>query len=252
MWRVADELRQILARDREAQVERMLRCTTDWDQTAKFCKELGLRGATFKPLDWWPELREFNAASPTALEPDQYRDSPSGRWRYCRRTLPRGHVLSLYSGNRKGCCCFDSDVVLPALWQRRHYGGFGEAPLMSMTPMEMLSLLPGTRLAKGHTVVAGLGLGYQLIEVSKRRNVKKLTLIERDAELVEWLWPKIEPHLGQAVEIVIGDVEQVLLHMEADVALVDTFPSYGGNDLWRGNHAMALGVKRIWCWGGAQ
>ena len=80
----------------------------------------------------------------------------------------------------------------------------------------------------------------------------KLTLVEKSQDLVDWLYPRIKPHLGMEVEVIVGDAWHVLLNMEADVALVDIFENSGGND-WEQSklRRLCLGIKYIWCWGTA-
>ena len=70
-------------------------------------------------------------------------------------------------------------------------------------------------------------------KVSWRPGVTKLVLIERDAELVQWLMPRLRtilnPWLLPSLDIRIGDAFETLpLVRNADVALVDIFPNFGG------------------------
>ena len=68
--------------------------------------------------------------------------------------------------------------------------------------MEFFTLRGGTRFSRGHTVVAGLGLGHQLREVTHRKQVKRVTLIERSQSLLDFIMPALKPLLGPApVEI---------------------------------------------------
>ena len=57
----------------------------------------------------------------------------------------------------RGSVVFDDDVELPVLYEKRADGNWGMYPWMSLTPAELLTLRPGTKLARGHTVIAGLG-----------------------------------------------------------------------------------------------
>jgi hypothetical protein len=57
--------------------------------------------------------------------------------------------------------------------------------------------------------------------------------------------PKITPHLGQPVEIIVGDAYAVVPKMHADVALIDIFPDYGGNSF----NVHCPNIAAIWCWG---
>lgn len=61
----------------------------------------------------------------------------------------------------------------------------GEETWMSLTPLEIESHLLPLFSAKGHTVVAGLGLGMISLNLLAKQAVKKLTILEFDAELIE-------------------------------------------------------------------
>ncbi len=121
---------------------------------------------------------------------------------------------------------------------------------MSLTPAELMTLRPGTRMAKGHTIIAGLGLGHQLIEVAKRLPVKRVTVVELDEELADWIMPVIRPHLRKKVDVVIGDAYEVIPKLKGDVALIDIFPGYG--DGFRRVEELrraSPGIKKFWGWG---
>ncbi len=124
---------------------------------------------------------------------------------------------------------------------------------MSFTPMEFFTLRSGTKLAKGHTIVAGLGMGYQLEQVCKKRSVKKVTLIEKDQEIVDWIFPRLDLN-GKEVDVIIGDAEELILDMTADVALIDIYKGYGGNGdgivdrIYRSKNGK---IGKVWVWGSA-
>jgi spermidine synthase len=118
---------------------------------------------------------------------------------------------------------------------------------MSLTPAELMSMRTGLRFANGHTIVAGLGLGHLLIEVTKKKSVKRVTLVEIDQELIAWLYPKIKPHLQQEVEIIVGDANKVIPGLEADAALIDIDSSYGNNRFL----APHQHIHKVWVWGSA-
>lgn len=204
--------------------------------------------------------------------------SPSGRYCYAKKILPAYGLLDTVSGSKKGRVFFDAPAMIPMLFERKqHEGGFydfPEMPWMSLTPMELMSLRPGTRMAKGHTIVAGLGLGHQLIEVSHKPTVTEITLVERSHELVSWLLPHIRSHMDPRVplRVLIGDAYKIVPQLTADVALIDIFARYGGNrERWldrtteilkgggwsyrRGRDTRARtqscpGIKKVWIWGG--
>ncbi|OHD23803.1 MAG: hypothetical protein A2Y38_17080 [Spirochaetes bacterium GWB1_59_5] len=73
------------------------------------------------------------------------------------------------------------------------------------------------------------------------------------AELMQWMLPRIQPHLcGRQIEVVVGDAYDVLPKLTADVAIVDIFDMYGNNNEERDNlQDDCKNIKRLWCWGAA-
>ena len=240
--------REALARRLDA---RLASCVP-WRPNMKWQRELNLRA------DSWDLPEPFPGVVPSdlpvdALERGMFVDSPQGTFRYCVRLHRRGRPLLTWWRGQSGTVIFDGDVAIPALFQRRpapDEARWMPYPWMSLTPAELLSLRPGTRLARGHTVVAGLGLGHQLVEVSRRVQVKRVTLVELSAELVDWLLPQIRPRIRRPLAVEVGDAFEVLPRLRADVALVDIYPEYGGNA--RATERLARtspGIRRVWGWG---
>lgn len=233
--------------------ERLASCV-DWTPAAKWEPELNFRGATYEVMEVFAGV--VPSADPVHdLPPDAFRDSPSGRFRYCVRLQKAGYPLLTWWKSQVGTVVFDTDVPIPALFERREPGDPGsgpwrQSPWMSLTPAEILSLRPGTRLAKGRVVIGGLGLGHQLVAVSKRLQVKRVILVERSQELVDWLLPQIQPRVRKPLEVVVGDAYEVFPTLRADVALVDIFPGYGNNQAAMDEMARrSPGIKKWWGWG---
>lgn len=212
----------------------------DWSPDLRWQPTLVLTGASFEKAV--EKFRFFDVA------PGERVYDASKAWFFKYMTLPRGRSLRTMSGRRKGHVYFDTDVQIPTLFA----SSCPDEPWMSITPMELLTLRPGTKRAKGRVVVAGLGLGHQLIEAANRRSVTSVVVIERDASLVTWLMPHIERHLPAGkVQVVIGDAWKELPKLEADVALVDVFPNYGGNSIPYEVQKTATGIRSWWVWGAA-
>lgn len=250
--RMSKEQRAKLRDAARAAMEQRLAAAVPFDPEVKWAPELTFQAAGFPTRSLWP-VKPLVTDNVNAAEPDQLVVSPGGRFCYCEKVIPRGTKLKTFRGKQVGEVRFDGPLVVPTLHEL-DWGGevWRYEPWMSLVPMEYLSLRAGTRLARGRVVVAGLGLGHQLVEVSQRRNVRSLVLIERDAELVEWLFPRLAPHLRIPVEVIVGDVRSVLPGLRADVALVDVFPGYGGNGfVAAGFRQRCPDIGRIWCWGGA-
>jgi hypothetical protein len=233
--------------------ERLSACVP-WSPAAKWEPKLNIQGDTYQVLELFPGVVATDA-DVDALLPGQFVDSPGGRFRYCVRLHKRGQPLLTWWGAEVGTVIFDSDVIIPALYQAREPDEPGtrrwnDAPWMSLTPAEIMTLRPGTRLAKGKVVIAGLGLGHQLIEVTKRLQVKRVVVVELDQELVDWMMPALKPHLRKPVEVIVGDAYDVIPKLSADVALIDIFPGYG--DGFKRVAELARrspGIKRFWGWG---
>lgn len=231
--------------------EDLLKVPVDWTPDIKWQKELAIRASTWQP-DLLFDVPVIDAVDPNRVAESDMVVSPKGEWCYFVKRLPRGGALWTAKGSQHGSVVFDGPVPIPALHTKSRWrNGWEPAPMMSITPMELLTLRPGTRLGRGSVVVAGLGLGHQLIEVSKRHQVKRLVLIEKSQDLVDFIMPKIETRLARKLDdIIVGDVFKELPKLTADVAIVDTFPGYGGNiDDKRKLERTSKNVGRIWVWG---
>ena len=225
-----------------------------WSAGMPWKSELQIQGDTYRVLELWPGIVASDAPV-DQLEAGQFVDSPTGKFRYCVRLHRAGQALLTWWGNQVGTVLFDKDVIIPALYQVRAPdepgdGHWSETPWMSLTPAELMTLRPGTRMAKGRTLVAGLGLGHQLIEVSKRVQVKRVILVELDQELVDWILPRIRPHLKTRLDVHVGDAYEIIPKLSADVALIDIFPGYGDgfkrvDELARASPK----IKKFWGWG---
>ena len=257
----------------EERRERLAKPATPWSPDLKWEPRLNLQAKT------WLSWRLFDV-KPTRHHNPNYEDkpegkfelSPSGEFMYCHKLLKRGEMIGTISGSKTGDVLFDDDVIIPGLHQRARNGErWRERPWMSITPMELMTQRPGLRFSKGHTIVAGLGLGWFLMQCRAKKSVKKVTLVEKSQELVDWLLTserifdaaKIPSHKLAPMEVVVGDAYEVIPKMKADVAVIDIYEGYGGNDFLedltykhRGGTLLpeerrCEGIGRIWNWGKA-
>ncbi len=234
--------------------EGRLRQCVPWSSATKWTPKLNFKGSTYRVLELFPGI--VASDDPVdALLPGQFVDSPGGTFRYCVRLQRRGKPLLTWWGSQVGTVIFDTDVIIPALYERRGpddpgEGQWQEAPWMSLTPAELMTLRPGTRLAKGRTLIAGLGLGHQLIVVTKRLQVKRILLVELNQELVDWILPVVVEHVRKPVDVHVGDAYEIIPKLKADVALIDIFPGYGdGFKRVEELAARSPAIKRFWGWG---
>ncbi len=254
--------RQRRAELREQMINERLAKAEPWTNKTPWRRHLTLTASSWTPWSLFGVTPTQCADVNNETAPEgKFITSPSGRFLYCEKILPRAGAIALAQGARQGDVMFDGPVRIPSLHERRgeHWN---ENPWMSVTPMEMMTQRPGTRLARGHVVIAGLGLGFGLFEVLRKRSVKRVTVVEISKELVDWLYPRIMDNIrlraGEKlppVEIVVGDAREVLRDFTADVALVDIFRDYGNNTfhVHGTGHPMASprNIPTVWVWGSA-
>ena len=118
---------------------------------------------------------------PVAVPP--YNVGRYGRWEV-RKTPP--HVTTAYYLPQ------DKNPPGYALY-RMERGRFGNKPWMSFTQMELQSHMPHVAVAYGHTVVAGLGMGMYLFNICQKKNVEKITVIERDQDVIDLFMAVAKP-----------------------------------------------------------
>jgi hypothetical protein len=261
-------------RQEQAVRDRLAKGGVPWSLDIKWEHHLTLQAKT------WVSWNLFDVEPTNHHDPNKepapegkFEYSPSGEFMYCHKRLKRGQMIGTISGSRTGDVLFDADVLIPGLHQKsRSQDVWREQPWMSITPMELMTQRPGLRFSKGHTIVAGLGLGWFLMQCRAKKSVKKVTLVERSQELVDWLLTsgRIERAAGfpegtklAPLEVIVGDAYEVIPKMKADVAVIDIYEGYGGNDFLddltykhRGGTLLpeerrCEGIGRIWNWGKA-
>lgn len=252
---VQDRRRKQREERRVADAARRIPLCVPWTDDIKWAPELNIQARTWKNFSLF-DVAPTRGLHPDNVEKDAQACSPDGKWHYNEVLLAKGQAIETIhlSRQKKGTILFDGDIRIPRLFDRGFGGHFDHNPFMSLTPMEYMTLRPGTARAKGRTLVVGLGLGYQLIEVSKRKQVKELVLIEKDQGLVDWLLPRILPKLHRKLDdVIVGDAYQLLPSMKADIALVDIYRGIYGRferRLMREAVRMSYGeVKALWNWG---
>jgi len=247
------------AREERALQERLTKAEP-WTAKTPWRRSLTLKADSWKPWSVFDVKPTQHHNINRETSPDKFVLSPNGQFLYCEKILPKHAKLALLQGSRQGTVLFDGPVLIPSLHQRTGDGsGWREEPWMSCTPSEIITQRPGLKLAHGHVVIAGLGLGWALVEVLKKRTVTKVTLVEISQELVDWVMPAIAPHirgLGKDMDTIVGDARSVLWDFKADVLLCDIFKDYGSNGFFVNGGGKRFGgrpqnIETVWCWGAA-
>lgn len=135
---------------------------------------------------------------------------------------------------------------------------------MSDSGEERCMMFAAAKLAKGHVLVGGLGLGvYPQFALALHRPVESLTIIERDSEIIDFVtraWLHRFPEHAQKVTIIEGTIEEYLAHTEQtfDTIYLDTWEDADPRFLAHINHLLALASRccspdgTIRCWGYAK
>jgi len=79
-------------------------------------------------------------------------------------------------------------------------------PMMSDTPAEMRDHLEAVRMAKGHCLVAGLGLGMVAEAMLRKKEVDYVTVIEIDENIIELVYPTLDERWGDKLAVIHADI----------------------------------------------
>lgn len=163
------------------------------------------------------------------------------------RILPAEEPLELkLRGDRWiGYAAFNAAIVVPILEVH------GRA-MMGITPFECISQWTGISRAKGHVVMAGLGLGWSLMKIHARKQVRQITVIEKDPEILK----RVRKLLGlndtipKPIDWICGDMWDIAPKLEADLLFADVWPSYSDVSYERERLVKTCpNIKSVWCWG---
>ena len=233
---------------------RRMAAAEPWHPKMHWAPELNLHGDGYElmpPLFDVPPTKHGRVKD--AIAAGEAVLSPTGSWAYSKWILPAGKILSTAYSNKRGTVVFDTDVAIPRI---NRYSciieAWDNAPWMSLTPMEHFTLRGGVRWTKGDVVMGGLGMGYQLWQVARKKTVKHVRVVEVSQDLADWIWPRLMEILGpdaDKCELVVGDAREVIPRLKGDVLLMDIWPSYGGNCWPEVGMANGRDFKRVWCWG---
>jgi len=184
---------------------------------------------------------------------EYYQKSPTGKFYYGNQLLPKGEFLDLYQGQKLGKVCFTGDVIIPTLLNgERKYGGNYDV-WMSITPAKILSQRQGARLATGNVMLGGLGLGWLLWQIAKKKSIKTIHVLEISEELMDWygfaLCEKIAKETTTEIKPIVGDALEYVGEFGPDVRHVldiwDSFPHYPNRE----ETLVANSVNHFWGWG---
>ncbi len=125
----------------------------------------------------WPDLALKKVTVPEGKRGNvvikRFRVTPEGAERYNFHS-----ELDRISGK-----LMDDRSTAPG-WYTGLWMGNGRHPMMSDTPAEMRDHAGFVRAARGDILVAGLGIGLVVENLISKANVRSITVIERDADVI--------------------------------------------------------------------
>ena len=226
-----------------------------WDaDKTKWKSYLVLDGKKYNPESLMPDAYKAKAKEylKSAAKGEH---SPSGRFVFLHIVHPRGEPLNLYQpGTKVGSVRFTTNVNIPCLleWNRARTDA---TTWMSLTPSEMITQRNGIRMAKGEVVVYGLGLGWFLSRVCAKKSVTKVTVVEKEREIIDWLKPKIlalYPQTQKVVDWVCADAYEYAGTAPQDDSrthLFDIWPGFKDAPWDDKFQKLKAKLTRIWGWG---
>ena len=116
--------------------------------------------------------------------------------------------------------CFRTRVEYPAVLEDGR-------EWMTVTPNEIATMEEAVGRARGQVVAMGLGLGYFAFRASEKDEVEKVTVVERDADVIALFREELLPQFprGEKIELIRDDAfdfaRERLPEMDADFVFVD-------------------------------
>ena len=163
-------------------------------------------------------IADYVRPSLSRLDPSPFLDNPymrcirfpqakQGRWTMTRMAYEpyelfvRDDLLCLPDGREiPQLGYFDTRFAYPAVLE-------GGREWMTVTPNEVATMAPALAQVRGHVAVMGLGLGYFAFMASEKDDVRAVTVVERDADVIALFERHILPQFAHRdkVRIVRAD-----------------------------------------------
>lgn len=147
----------------------------------------------------------------------EYKEGKYGEWRLQRLPYTSGYVRGYFAGLQP----FRDNFVLKR----------GDTVWMSLSPMERESQMLHVKAARGHVVIAGLGMGWLVANVARKPEVERVTVLELNPEVVELFGRILPAYEGQEkVTIRQGNALAAVpafLSSPVDLLAADIWPKLG-------------------------
>lgn len=123
---------------------------------------------------------------------------------------------------------------------------------MSLTPSEVFSQREALPLAKGHVLIAGLGLGWLTSKVLENPLVDLVTQIEIDSEIAKFFGNPLQVKYPNKFQLITANVWNFLNDIDLeqfDTILFDIWPRYGMAYSDKKFQLLKQQHSNVWGWG---
>jgi hypothetical protein len=153
-----------------------------------------------------------------------YQPESVGKWHIKRRELKAGSTLTVEAMSMDAIL-FPKTVTITVLREGERDKNDTESVWMSDTPMEYYKGWELVARSHGNVLVGGLGLGLFVHLLYSRKDIGKITVIEKSPEVIQL----VSKYLPKDVEIICGDFMQEIQKLEEAEREFDTVIA----DMWK-------------------
>jgi len=172
----------------------------------------------------------LSSLSPYGIRSDDYphdlyklhKNKKIGKNALLKRTIPKGYELQFYKDGIGMCrCVFDTPYKTVTLTELCNGE---EETWMSDTPLEYETNQKAIKLARGDVLECGLGIGLFTYYASKKNEVKSITIIEENQNIIDLVYPAIQ---NKKTKIINAKAKPFIKHTSQrfDVVHVDIWES---------------------------
>lgn len=159
--------------------------------------------------------------------------------------------VSIIQDGCKGLIRFSGPIHTATIAKPDPYSGRNRV-WMSLTPMEVMSQKPGLEKAFGNVLIGGLGMGWLTHRILEKPEVKSVTQIELDLDILRFFGIPLEEMFPGKIDLIHDDFWGFLNQHDMnlyDTILVDIWPKY--KDARRDNlfRALRKSHPNVWGWG---
>jgi hypothetical protein len=155
--------------------------------------------------------------------------------------VERRASLDIYYGSKIGKVSFTDEVLIPVM-------ASSYETWMSLTPMEIMSQRTGVKRSKGNVLIGGLGMGWFAMRCLERKQVKSVTVYERNIDVIDFFGQPLVERFGDRIQFVCDDAYNAEFH-KYDSILFDIWPDISGKYDDRRWEELTYTYPKAWGWG---